>query len=59
MIGNWLLDHIAVERVEVNQQINQYVLLQELKNSNIDIDIIKINKVIDVLNFPIYSSTVL
>lgn len=46
MIGNWLLEHIAVERAEINQQINQHILLQELKNITIDIDIIKINKVI-------------
>ena len=55
MIGNWLLEHIAAERAEVNQQINQHILLQELKNSNIDIDIIKINKVIDVLELHLFS----
>ena len=55
MIGNWLLEHIAVERAEINQQINQHILLQELKNITIDIDIIKINKVIYALELHLFS----
>lgn len=60
MIGNWLLEHIAEERLEVNRLINQFILSQELQNRSIDIDFSKIERVVNILElhlFDLLSST--
>lgn len=54
MIGNWLLEHVAEERVEVNRLINQFILAQELQNRNIDIDFSKVEKVITILELHLF-----
>lgn len=54
MIGSWLLEHIAEERVEVNKLINQLVLSQELQNETISIDFNKIKKVVGILELYLF-----
>lgn len=54
MIGNWLLEHIAEERIEVNRLINQLILSQELQNRTIDIDFSKVEKVVNILELYLF-----
>lgn len=54
MIGNWLLEHVAEERAEVNRLINQFILAQELQNRNIDIDFSKVEKVVTILELHLF-----
>jgi len=54
MIGNWLLEHIAEERIEVNKLINQFILSQELQNKAIDIDFSKVERVVNILELYLF-----
>lgn len=54
MIGNWLLEHIAEERLEVNRLINKFILSQELQNRNIDIDFSKLERVVNILELHLF-----
>lgn len=54
MIGNWLLEHIAQERGEVNKLINQLILAQELQNRTIDIDFSKVERVVNILELYLF-----
>lgn len=54
MIGNWLLEHIAEERLEVNRLINQFILVQELQSRSIDIDFSKVERVINILELHLF-----
>jgi replicative superfamily II helicase len=54
MIGNWLLEHIAEEREEVEKHINRFILSRELQNKIIDIDFSKIEKVVGILELYLF-----
>ncbi len=60
MIGNWLLEHIAVERKEVNKLVNKWMLSQELQSTTVNIDFGKLERVTSILElylFDMLSST--
>ncbi len=54
MIGNWLLEHIAAEREEVNKLVNKRILSQELQNITLDIDFGKIERVTNILELYLF-----
>lgn len=54
MIGDWLLEHIEEERLEVNKLINQFILAQELQNRSIDIDFNKVERVVNILELHLF-----
>ncbi|RTL01450.1 MAG: DEAD/DEAH box helicase [Proteobacteria bacterium] len=53
-MGNWLLEHIAEERVEVNRLINKFILSLELQNISIDIDFSKVERVVNILELHLF-----
>ena len=54
MIGNWLLEHIAAERKEVNKLVNKRILSQELQNTIMDIDFGKVERVTSILELYLF-----